>query len=58
MIIIKYSRNAEKNGETDVGRVLPKEYTFFIGDGFENHFTDEWKSTDYWDWSLPSPYEN
>ena len=50
--------NAEKNGKTDVGRVLPKEYTFFIGDGFENHFTDEWKSTDYWDWSLPSPYEN
>lgn len=50
--------NAEKNGETDVGRVLPKEYTFFIGDGFENHFTDEWKSTDYWDWPLPSPYEN
>lgn len=50
--------NAEKNGETNVGRVLPKEYTFFIGDGFENHFTDEWKSTDYWDWPLPSPYEN
>lgn len=50
--------NAEKNGETEVGRVLPKEYTFFVGDGFENYFTDEWKSTDYWDWSLPSPYEN
>lgn len=50
--------NAEKNGETDVGRVLPKGYCFFVGDGFENYFTDEWKGTDYWDWSLPSPYEN
>ena len=50
--------NAEKNGETEVGRVLPEGYCFFIGDGFENYFTDEWKGTDYWDWSLPSPYEN
>lgn len=50
--------NAEKNGETKVGRVLPEGYCFFVGDGFENYFTDEWKGTDYWDWSLPSPYEN
>lgn len=49
---------AEKNGETQVGRVLPEGYFFFVGDGFENYFTDEWKGTDYWDWSLPSPYEN
>lgn len=49
---------AEKNGETQVGRVLPEGYCFFVGDGFENYFTDEWKGTDYWDWSLPSPYEN
>lgn len=50
--------NAEKNGEAEVGRVLPRNYCFFIGDGFENHFSAEWKSTDYWDWSLPSPYKN
>lgn len=50
--------NAEKNGEAEVGRVLPRNYCFFIGDGFEDHFSAEWKSTDYWDWSLPSPYES
>ena len=47
----------EKNGEEDVGRVLPKEYIFFVGDGKHNHFTKEYQSRDYWDWSLPSPYE-
>lgn len=26
--------------------------------GFEKQLWDEWKGTDYWDWSLPSPYEN
>ncbi len=49
---------AEKAGIEDVGRVLPKEYTYFTGDGERNYFTDEWKGGDTWDWSLPSPYEN
>ena len=48
----------EKCGETDVGRVLPSDYYFFIGDGIENHFSKEWKSTDYWAWELPTPYED
>lgn len=48
--------NAEKNGRTDVGRVLPADYLYFIGDGSRNHFTKEYKSAAYWDWSLPSPY--
>lgn len=48
--------NAEKKGSTDVGRVLPADYLYFIGDGDRNHFAKEYKSTDYWDWSLPSPY--
>lgn len=47
----------EQNGETDVGRVLPKEYIFFFGDGLENYFTKEWKSEDCWEWELPSPYQ-
>lgn len=29
----------ESNGETDVGRILPKEYQYFYGDGTINHFT-------------------
>lgn len=49
---------AEKAGEKDVGRVLPKEYVYFTGDGSRNHFTSEWRSEDTWNWSLASPYES
>lgn len=48
--------NLEKAGQDDVGRVLPKEYLYFTGDGEFNHFTIEWKGTETWDWSLESPY--
>lgn len=48
----------EKAGAVDVGRVLPKEYLYFVGDGVLNYFSKEWKSQDHYDWSLPSPYEN
>lgn len=47
---------AEKNGVEDVGRVLPKEYCFFTGDGMHNYFTTTWKGSDVWDWTLQSPY--
>ena len=47
----------EKVGAADVGRTLPSEYLFFVGDGVRNYFSIEWRSTDYFDWSLPSPYE-
>lgn len=50
--------NHEKEGLSDVGRTLPKEYLYFTGNGSYNHFTKEWKSTDYWDWSLPNPYNS
>lgn len=47
----------EKAGAEDVGRVLPKEYVFFHGDGKENHFRTEYEHTgNYWDWTLPDPY--
>jgi hypothetical protein len=46
----------EKAGVEDVGRVLPRSYLFFIGDGERNYFSKEWKATDYWGWSLKSPY--
>lgn len=50
--------HAEKEGQTDVGRVLPKEYIYFVGDGTYNYFAKEWRSKDYWDWSLPTPYKS
>lgn len=46
----------EKTGVEDVGRVLPKEYLYFHGDGEHNHFRDEYSGGNRWDWSLPNPY--
>lgn len=46
----------EQVGHEDVGRTLPKDYLYFIGDGERNHFSKEWKGSDYWDWTLESPY--
>lgn len=48
----------EKAGVEDVGRVLPPTYKYFMGDGENNHFTEIWGGTDYWDWSLPNPYSS
>ena len=53
-VISRWER--EKNGETNVGRVLPKEYLWFHGDGTNNHFRDAFKDGNRWDWSLESPY--
>lgn len=47
----------EKAGASDVGRVLPREYTFFAAKNGRNRFRDAYRSRNYWDWSLPSPYE-
>lgn len=44
--------------QVDVGRVLPAEYQYFEGWGGRNWFSAEWRSDEYWDWSLPSPYED
>lgn len=48
--------HAEKNGDTEAGRVLPSDYCWFTGDGEHNHFTNEWQSGDTWGWTLESPY--
>lgn len=50
--------NMEKNGELDVGRVLPSDYTFFSGDGTFNYFRNEYQGGTIWDYSLASPYES
>jgi hypothetical protein len=50
---------AEKRGVQDVGRILPREYLWFRGDGYHNYFRDTFEilpETHYWDWSIPDPY--
>ncbi|MBQ9017597.1 hypothetical protein IJ118_00810 [Candidatus Saccharibacteria bacterium] len=48
---------AEKAGFTDVGRVLPSDYFWWSGDGYHNHFRNDYYGRNgYWDYSLPSPY--
>lgn len=50
----------ERNGHTDVGRVLPNNYFWFSGDGQHNYFRDTYETykAHIWDYSLESPYEN
>lgn len=51
--------NDEKNGITSVGRVLPKEYMWFRGDGKHNYFRNAFSGKyDIWDYSLDNPYDN
>lgn len=54
-VISRWER--EKSGETNVGRILPKEYLWFHGDGTNNHFRNAFEGGTRWDWSLVSPYE-
>ncbi len=47
----------EKEGEPDVGRVLPAGYVFFDGDGSHNHFRREYEHTgEYWGFEGENPY--
>ena len=51
--------NMEKNGEAEVGRVLPKDYTYFAGRNGHNYFRNGFSDNySIWDYSLESPYEN
>ena len=54
-VLERYSQ--EKAGIENVGRVLPKDYLYFRGNGKINLFSKIWKSNDIWDWSLGSPYD-
>ena len=54
-VLDRYSQ--EKAGIKNVGRVLPKEYLYFRGNGRVNLFCKKWNSNNVWDWSLESPYE-
>lgn len=49
----------ERAGATNVGRTLPPDYYFFVGDGERNHFRTDWEAPYVtWNWSLPSPYDS
>ena len=48
----------EKNGRENVGRVLPKTYIYFGGDGKHNYFREQYTVYKYWNWSLPNPYNS
>lgn len=51
--------NDEKNGEINVGRVLPASFCWFEGRDNRNYFRNQYNG-DYivWDYSLESPYES
>lgn len=46
----------EKEGVRNAGRTLPSDYLWFTGYKGRNRFRNGYRSTNYWDWSLPSPY--
>ena len=54
-VLDRYSQ--EKAGIKNVGRVLPKDYLYFRGNGKINLFSKKWDFNNIWDWSLESPYE-
>lgn len=47
---------AERSGAADVGRVLPAEYLYFVGDGKHNYFAAEYRAGIYYTWELPDVY--
>jgi hypothetical protein len=48
---------SEKRGENNMWRVLPSEYLFFAQHRTEHKFRTGYRTKDYWDWSLPNPWE-
>ena len=54
-VLDRYSK--EKAGIENVGRVLPKDYLYFRGNGKTNLFSEKLNSNNTWDWSLESPYD-
>nr|DAV21309.1 MAG TPA: tail assembly protein [Caudoviricetes sp.] len=58
-VLDRWSR--EKAGQTNVGRVLPKQYKWYAGDGSHNWFYPSWpcKRAQRWNFkSVQSPYPN
>lgn len=50
--------NRERNGDKDVGRILPEGYLYFEGDGLHNYYRLREFDTESYTWYLPNPYES
>lgn len=48
----------EKLGVENVGRVLPRHYLYFHGDGKHNYFREKFKSKVYYSWNEQNPYNS
>ena len=55
-VLDRWSR--EHAGQTNVGRVLPKNYLWYAGDGKHNYFRNAYRNGTRWNYSLPSPYDS
>lgn len=44
--------DAEKRGEEEVGRVIPADFFWFVGDGKHNHFSNQYRSGEHYTWEL------
>ena len=57
-VLTRWQKEKQGASPEEVGRVLPKEYRWFYGDGKHNYFKDqyEYSKATIWDWSYPNPY--
>lgn len=53
-VLDRWSR--EKAGQSNVGRVLPRDYMWYAGNGAHNYFRNKFQGGTRWTYSLPSPY--
>lgn len=54
-VLTRYHR--EVQGEENVGRVLPKSYLYYRGNGVHNYFTEEFLGWEVWMFDCENPYE-
>lgn len=54
-VLVRYHR--ESQGEESVGRVLPKTYVYYRGNGIHNYFTEEFLGWEVWMFDCENPYE-
>lgn len=47
----------ESQGEESVGRVLPKTYVYYRGNGVHNYFTEDFLGWEVWMFDCENPYE-
>lgn len=55
-VLISWQKEKQGAPPEEVGRVLPKDYMYFSGDGRHNYFRNSYSNGTVWDWSLPNPY--